>query len=318
MEIKIDVNGISISKKKQVTTRPLKGKSLLEIAKNYTIIDIETTDFSAFYGDIIEVAAIKIRDNKVVDKFSSLVSIDYEVPEHISDKTNITTDMLLGANSKKDALSALLDLINDDIVIGHNVNFDINFIYDECLEVGLQPITNDFIDTMRIAKYAVKNLPSYSLRNLAKHFKIEVEVAHRALNDCKTTLNLYLELYSLVSSDSKLLEIAKKIKVDLRKIVTAGTEVDENNRFYKKNICFTGKMDMLTKAEAAQVVANLGGINQNNVTKDTNILVLGNLEYQREQFGDKSSKHKKAESLQQNGLETEILTEHDFLDLVKQ
>jgi DNA polymerase III subunit epsilon len=67
-------------------SRQFKGRSLLVSPSDYTVIDIETTDFNFFYGDIIEVGAIKVRNNVIVDKFSELIKIPYSVPSHITKK----------------------------------------------------------------------------------------------------------------------------------------------------------------------------------------------------------------------------------------
>ena len=47
-----------------------KGKHLKVFPKNYTVVDIETTGKDCTHDYMIEVAAIKVRDNKIVDTFS--------------------------------------------------------------------------------------------------------------------------------------------------------------------------------------------------------------------------------------------------------
>ena len=50
-----------------------KGKSIIDFPSHYTVIDIETTGLSPEYDSIIELSAIKVEDNKIVNKFSSLI-----------------------------------------------------------------------------------------------------------------------------------------------------------------------------------------------------------------------------------------------------
>lgn len=65
-----------------------------------------------------------------------------------------------------------------------------------------------------------------------------------------------------------------------------------------------------------QVVANLGGINADNVTKKTNYLILGNNDYCKSIKDGKSSKQKKAEKLQLDGHDIQIIPENVFYDMI--
>ena len=67
-------------------------------------------------------------------------------------------------------------------------------------------------------------------------------------------------------------------------------ELIKDNPFYKKHCVFTGKLEKFSRVEAAQLVVNLGGFCENRLTKKTNFLVVGNLDYLSNVKGDKSSK----------------------------
>lgn len=64
--------------------RKLKGNSLLEWVDNYVLVDIETTGLSPKENDIIEIGAIKVRQNKIIDKYESLIKIDYKLNPFIT------------------------------------------------------------------------------------------------------------------------------------------------------------------------------------------------------------------------------------------
>ena len=132
--------------------RDHKGHSLLTFPSRYVVLDLETTGLDPQYDDIIEVAAIRIVDGAAEGSFSSLVNPGYPIDEFITDLTGITDDMLSSAPSLDFVLPALLSFVGADIVVGHNVNFDINFIYDSCSARSLAPFSNDFVDTMRISR----------------------------------------------------------------------------------------------------------------------------------------------------------------------
>ena len=108
--------------------REFKGNCLYEFLNNYVVIDIETTGLSPKYNEITEIAAIKIRDNKIIDQYSTLVKTSQEIPENITKLTGITNEMV--NQHGVDIESALMEFksfIGDDVLVGHNAHFDINF-----------------------------------------------------------------------------------------------------------------------------------------------------------------------------------------------
>ena len=111
--------------------RELKGKSLIEIPNKYIAFDIETTGLDSMYDEIIEIGAIKIEDGKEIETFSTLIKPEYEIDEFITELTGITNEMVMDAPKINEVLPKFMDFIKDSVILGHNVNFDINFIYDK-------------------------------------------------------------------------------------------------------------------------------------------------------------------------------------------
>src|SRR5699024_4501797 len=120
-------------------------------------------------------------------------------------------------------------------IVGYNVNFDINFLYDNLLECRDEKLSNDFVDVMRIAK--------------------------------------------------RVLPGAKDIS-------TEKTEFNESHPLFGKVCVFTGKLEKMQRKEAMQLVADLGGIPGDRVTKKTSYLILGNNDYCKTIKDGKSSKQK--------------------------
>lgn len=175
--------------------RSFKGNSLLKLVDNYVLVDIETTGLSPKDNDIIEIGAIKVCENKVIDKYESLIKIDYKLNPFITRLTGITNKMLLeNGKDLNEVLEKFLEFVGSDIIIGHNVNFDINFIYDKCEKHLNTYLKNDFIDTMRIAKKVLPDSSNYKLGTLANKFGINYEDAHRGLKDVEITYQVYNNL----------------------------------------------------------------------------------------------------------------------------
>lgn len=174
--------------------RTYKGKSLDYLVDDYVLVDIETTGLSPQTDDIIEIGAVKVKNNKIVEEYSSLLKIGHSVPRYITNITGITTAML--ETNGKDTIEVLKEFrefAGDSILVGHNVNFDINFIYDKFEKYLETPLSNDFIDTMKIAKRLV-DTPNYKLGTLADYFNIDYTGAHRGLKDVEITFQVYNKL----------------------------------------------------------------------------------------------------------------------------
>src|SRR5437868_6642802 len=103
----------------------------------FVVFDVETTGLSAIDGDrIIEIAAMKIRGEKVIDKFYSLVNPQRLIPPGASRVNNITDDMVADAPSAIEVLPQMVSFISSSCVAGHNVRFDLGFLAYELALMG--------------------------------------------------------------------------------------------------------------------------------------------------------------------------------------
>ena len=329
--------------------RSQKGLSTLDFPKDYVVIDIETTGLSPEYDSIIELSAIKINNNQITDKFTSLVQpdssfyddgddqeIDYLTDEDgekffyvdgfISSLTGITNKMLSEAEPIEVVLPNFLDFVGNSHIVGHNVNFDINFIYDNCMKVLKKTFSNNFTDTMRISRKLLKGLPHHRLADLAEYYNISYDGAHRALVDCQITNDCFSKLYEEAISQYNDIEAFKKAfnsssngkRLDISTIKAETDSFDESHPLYNKYVCFTGTLEKMVRKDAMQIVVNFGGIIENSITKNTNYLILGNNDYCSTIKDGKSTKHKKAESLILKGQDIQILPENVFYDMISE
>ena len=306
-----------------MSLREQKGKSLIDIPNNYVVFDIETTGLDPEFDEIIEIGAVKIKDGIKIDTFNSLIKPEYEIDEFITELTGITNGMVENAPSIDEVLPKFMDFIRDYIIIGHNVNFDINFIYDNLEELNIPPITNDFVDTLRISRRLIPELKHHKLSDLANYFNIDTNGSHRSLKDVEITLEVLKNLNTMIIEKYQNMDNFKdackpKSHSGIRAsdITTNNTELDEENMLYDKYVVITGTLGKMLRKEAMQVIAALGGHCQDGVNKDTNYLILGNNDYNPILRGKKSSKLLKAENLKLKGQDIEIISENIFYDII--
>lgn len=309
-----------------------KGSSLIANPKNFVVVDIETTGFSTVWDSIIEVAAIRCVNEEEVEIFTSLIqppkiSDDEFVTPYIEKLTGITNEMLNDAPSIEAVLPDLYDFIGSSVIVGHNVNFDINFLYDNFMKYLDRPLKNDFIDTMRLSRRLFPDAPHHRLSDLCSRYSIDYSHAHRSLIDCRLTLKCYQNLIhdiknSFGDMDSFLQSLKKSrsrnhsYNLKASDIHAEYTDFDISHPLYKKVCVFTGALEKMIRKDAMQLVANLGGINADSVTKKTNFLILGNNDYCKSIKDGKSSKQKKAEKLKLDGYDIEILPETAFYEML--
>jgi len=182
---KIEIRGSLMDKEKIA--------DLIEFPYSYTVIDIETTGLSAYHNEIIELSALRVRNHEIVSEFSSLIKPGGKINYFISNLTGITNQMLENAPDITKILPEYINFISDDIVLGHNVNFDIEFINKNLKKYFNNGFSNNYIDTMMLSRKHC-NLKSNKLQSLAHHYKVDLTGHHRALNDCKITNKIYLKI----------------------------------------------------------------------------------------------------------------------------
>ena len=164
--------------------------------QDFTALDIETTGLDPKLDKIIEVAAVKVREGKIVDEFQSLLSPGRRLEERITELTGITDDMLADAPMPAQVIGKLLQFIGKDVLLGHSVLFDYSFVKRAAVDLGMvQGEDYNFdkmqgLDTLKLARIYLPELESRSLPFLCKHFGIP-QRAHRAMEDIRATVMLY-------------------------------------------------------------------------------------------------------------------------------
>lgn len=289
-----------------------------QIISDYCVLDTETTGLSSYYDEVIEIGILRIRDNKIVGRYSQLVQPKYEIDSFVTSLTGITNEMVANMPSILDVKEEVLSFIGDDIIIGYNTSFDIRFLNE-----GFKKILNNrYMDTIQFARKLYPELEHYRLSDLTKYLELNNN-EHRAMADCIATKELYDEIkLTMAKKGLKIKDLWANSKyhggknIDINSITPTTVDIDEDSFFYGRHVVFTGKLEKMIRRDAMQLVVNLGGVLDKNVTKQTNYLILGNNDYNAILKGEKSSKQKKVERLKLEGQDIEIIDELTFYDLL--
>jgi DNA polymerase-3 subunit epsilon len=156
----------------------------------YAITDIETTGGYAAANGITEISVYIHDGTRVVKHFETLINPQQNIPRYITALTGIDNFMVADAPAFNEVADILFDLLNENIFVAHNVNFDYSFIKHQLKNSGYD-LTAKKLCTVRLGRKIFPGLPSYSLGNLCRTLDINIENRHRAGGDAKATVKLF-------------------------------------------------------------------------------------------------------------------------------
>ena len=172
--------------------RTFKGDSLLIAVDNYVVVDLETTGVSPARDRILEIGAVRVEGGNVTAEYSRLVNPGRPVGSFITNLTGISDEMVRTASPIDDVLPDFLNHLRpNDTIMAHNANFDVNFLYDNCMRVLDRPFSYDFIDTLRLSRALFPQERQHRLVDLIQRFGIADEEEHRGLSDALQTVECY-------------------------------------------------------------------------------------------------------------------------------
>ena len=223
-------------------------------AENYICIDLETTGLNPKHDKIIEIGAVKVRDGKAAEVFETFVNPGRKLEERITELTGITDAQLKDAPEITEVLPALLDVVGEDVLLGHSVLFDYSFIKKAAVNQKFT-FEKQGIDTLKIARRYLTELPSRSLDSLCNHYGIEHH-AHRALADAKATCELYDKLWEDFGGREdapKLFEPARLLYQVKRDTPATPAQKERLYKLIQKHkLMVEYELDKLTRSEASR------------------------------------------------------------------
>ena len=167
----------------------------------YVVFDIESTGLSAHYDHIIEIAAVKVSQGSIIDRYQTFINPNIKISDFTTELTSITQEMVDQGITIDEALHQFLAFSKDTVLVAHNASFDVPFIEEKCDVLGINKTYLGYMDTLQIARMMYEDqLKSFNLKALAKHFKVTQESHHRAEDDARVTAEIFLAMMQDMSS----------------------------------------------------------------------------------------------------------------------
>lgn len=205
-------------------------------------LDLETTGLDPNLDSIIEIGAVRMQDGKITAEFSTLVNPGGPIPATVTYLTGIHTEDVIGAPTILAVLPEIQKFVGDVPIIAHNISFDLGFFRRHGI---LQ--SNPRIDTYELASVLLPRAARYNLNSLTHELHIELEHAHRALDDARAAALLYWALWqkSLTLPFETLREIveaAQGLDWDAQRVLLAAAEEQQKTG----NLIPTPNLSLLT------------------------------------------------------------------------
>jgi predicted DnaQ family exonuclease/DinG family helicase len=164
------------------------------LTATYVALDVEATGMDPSRDEVIEIAALKFNEDRVIDQWQSLVRPRNAVPFNITTLTGITNQDVQSAPRFAEVTESLQRFVGQHPIVGQSPQFDVEMLAGS----GLR-LRNPRYDTFELATILMPDLPAYNLSTIAERLNVNVKTSHRALADVETTVEVFRALVRLLS-----------------------------------------------------------------------------------------------------------------------
>jgi DNA polymerase-3 subunit epsilon len=306
----------------------------------FVSIDFETANSNR--GSICSVGVAVVDNGSIVENLEWMVRPPSDIGWFDDFNINlhgITPDTVKNAPTFREIYDKLIELVGENIVMAHNAAFDTGAFRDACNIEGLSWPNWTYGCSLVMARKHLQ-LPSYKLPNVCRSLGIDLKNHHNAEDDALACAQVTIEI-GFQKHVANVPELAKSLNVKLGKIgedsfsgcaslgnprtyqsakpdkPQPNSEANPEHEFFANQVVFTGQLGM-PRSEAWRLVANLGGVVHDAVTKKTRYLVIGDGFKGENPQSFSTGKAKRAVELLAQGQDIEVLDESDFLQLISE
>lgn len=310
---------------------------------DFIAIDFETANEQR--DSACQIGITTVKNNQILQTKSWLINPEQPFNYFNTMIHGITEEMVKDQPTFKELWPEILPYFGNEeegsVIVAHNATFDINVLLCMLERYNINVPTGLFLCSLAISRRTWLQ-PSYSLSSLCQFLNIQPG-QHDAGEDSRACAEITLlaakekdvDFSKQIESDNDLDDIEKKFQVyfgvfshkgyipctckhkqKANQIKAIKGDITKNNPdsiFFQKRIVFTGTLSSMKRCDAQQIIADIGGINQSGVNKDTDFLVVGQQDYRVVGEDGMSSKQEKAIKMIEKGAKLEILSEDDFL-----
>jgi len=159
--------------------------------RDFTAIDLETTDKDIETAEIVEIAAVRVRDGKVVEELGSLVKPRVPITAGARRAHGISDADVATARYFEELWPEFRDFCGSDLLVAHN-GYGFDFPVLRRMTAGLGASPPRTYDTLPLARELHQG--SAKLADIAGRYGIDTGQSHRALDDTRALAHVFLAL----------------------------------------------------------------------------------------------------------------------------
>lgn len=171
--------------------------TLLSDYKTLIVLDLETTGLDHRTERILEIGAVRMENNEIVDTYETLVKPDVPIRPSSFNIHGISEEMVQDAPPIEDVMPRILEFMGDAPFVAHNAIFDYSFLNEASKRLYGKRLSNLRIDSFEIFRVVFPDDPSHGLSALLAKFGYESHVKHRALDDAQNLARVFPQLLDL-------------------------------------------------------------------------------------------------------------------------
>lgn len=287
----------------------------------FNTIDVETAN--ADRASICQIGIVHVREGEIADQWQTLVNPEdwfdpWNVSIHGIEETDVGDSPTL-----PEVRAELRARLRGSVLVSHT-SFDRVAFERAMTRYDLEQLQVTWLDSAKIARRAWPERygrSGYGLKNVARDLGIEFR-HHDALEDARAAAEIVLRACDATEIDIEgwLRRVERPIfppssGTSSRSTASAKREGNVDGALFGETVVFTGAL-VIPRREAADMAAEAGCGVANSVSKKVTMLVVGTQDRSKLKGYEKSGKHRQAEGLIERGVDIQILSENDFLELM--
>lgn len=314
----------------------------------WTAIDFETANQDR--GSACAVGLVRVRGGVVVDRLTTLIRppgpVDF-FSRHNTAVHGITAADVADAPGWGEVLERIVEFSGGGPLVAHNAAFDMGVLRQACQISGLPHPAWDYACTLVLSRRTWGELPDHRLPTVSAHVGHTITRHHRADADAEAAAHIMIaamrwhgtaslpELAQASGAALRRLEGVRQVasapppvsvpvaepagedrfshwqRVSRTPLPQASPDADPSGPLYGRTVCVSGDLESMDKPEVWRRVAEAGGHPAKNVTKKTDVLVVGGTA-----GAGPTAKHRQAQTYRERGQRIDFVTEPELLTLL--
>ena len=172
-------------------------------SEDFVVFDTETTGLCVAEDDVVQLAAVRVRQGQVVGELNLFIETKRQIPPMLGEVVNPLIEEYHQHPHVvfREAMKQFASFAEGCILLGHNATFDYQILSfqgrRDAPELQVEHLWPRYYDSLKLARLLKPRQPSYKLKSLIDALGLEGENSHLASDDILATLSLAKACYEM-------------------------------------------------------------------------------------------------------------------------